>query len=111
MANGHGGARQGAGRKPRASKHAGAIADAEQKIADQLPKLVENLLKLAQGVLVQTETEDADGGPEIYLTAPDRAANVYLIDRILGKPTDRHEVTGEDGEPFKVYVGIDLDRI
>jgi hypothetical protein len=45
----NGGARPGAGRKPKADKYAGAINRAEKKIADKLPQLVDNLLKLANG--------------------------------------------------------------
>jgi hypothetical protein len=111
MANGHGGARPGAGRKARADKHAGQIAAAEQKIADRLPDLVENLLILASGAWVQGDKCDDQGKPLVYLTPPDRSANVYLLDRILGKPTNRCEVSGEDGQPFKVYVGVDVDRV
>ena len=32
----------------------------------------------------------------------DRAANEYLINRILGRPTERQEVSGPDGDPVEV---------
>jgi len=32
----------------------------------------------------------------------DQAANKYLIDRIIGKPTERKEVTGADGGPIEI---------
>jgi hypothetical protein len=47
VANGHGGARPGAGRKPRALRFERPIAAAEKKIADHLPQLVDAELALA----------------------------------------------------------------
>lgn len=49
MANGHGGARPGAGRPPKAETYESEIGAANKKIADHLPMLVDNLLKLAAG--------------------------------------------------------------
>lgn len=80
---GNGGARPGAGRKPKAEQFARPIAAAEKKIADKLPWLIDQQMSLAEGVLVQTETL---AGPVIYKTPPDRQAIVYLVDRIMGKP-------------------------
>jgi len=39
-------------------------------------------------VLIEVKSETADA---------DRAANQYLIDRLLGRPTERKELTGADG--------------
>lgn len=138
MANGHGGARPGAGRKAKAEKYAAQIAAAEDQIADRLPRLIGNLLKLADGGFEVVENHYAPAGTVTvgsgeYLTlvypdkladelvlikrvksraAPDRAANIDLINRILGKPTTQVEVSGEDGGPlFKVYVNIDPDQV
>lgn len=97
--NGHGGARANAGRRAKAEKFAAPIAAAEQRIADRLPQLIDNMFALADGVTVQT-TDEETGATDVYTRPPDRAANIYLIDRILGKPTQRTEVTGEDGEPL-----------
>lgn len=123
---GHGGARPGAGRPRKADKYAGQIAAAEDQIADKLPKLIANLLKLANGGFKEVQEEWQPAGlvttgsgeyetlvfPEkpadelvrvkrtVSVAAPDRAANTYLIDRILGKPTQRTELTGEDGSPL-----------
>lgn len=94
------------GRPRKAEKYGGHIARAEDLIADRLPQLVENLLKLAAGVLVQ-ET-DRDGGVEVFTKPPDRAANEYLINRILGRPTDQVEVSGPDGEALAERVLIYL---
>lgn len=99
MANGHGGARRGAGRRRKAIKYAGQIAAAEDRIADKLPGLIDNMLVLADGVRVE-ETNIVTGQPEVYQKPPDRAANIYLIDRILGRPgvesDDEHPTTDDD---------------
>ena len=100
MGNGHGGSRAGAGRKARAVKHLGPIASAEQRIADGLPKLIDNMFLLAEGVVV--EKPDAEGGVNVFRTPPDRMANEYLINRIMGRPTQAIEVGGMDGEPIPV---------
>jgi hypothetical protein len=89
MAGKNGGARPGAGRKPRAELHARPIKVAEKRIADRLPLLIDNLFTLADGVTIQEE--DEDGNPRIYSRPPDRHANEYLVNRILGKPTERSE--------------------
>jgi hypothetical protein len=150
----HGGARPGAGRKPKSDKHSGAISEAERRVADRLPTTIDNLELIADGhaprveekwepagtVTVEKPALDADGNPiydtkgnpvtvkslafpdkpadelvlverKVVTPGPDFKANEYLANRILGKPTERHEVTGEDGEPFKVYVGIDVGRV
>lgn len=98
----NGGARPGAGRKPKAEKFKLPIAKAEKRIADRLPTLIDRMFELSDGVLV--EEVDRDGVPRVYQKPPDRQAIEYLVNRILGKPTERQEVSGPDGEPlFKVY--------
>lgn len=46
---GNGGARPGSGRKAKAEKFAGPIAEAEQRIADRLPLVIDNLEAIADG--------------------------------------------------------------
>ena len=65
MSDNHGGARPGAGRKPKALLYADLAACAEQKVADALPSIVDALI------------ESAKGG--------DLGAARYLCDRILGR--------------------------
>ena len=65
MTNNHGGARPGAGRKPKALLYADLAACAEQKVAEALPAIVDALI------------ESAKGG--------DLGAAKYLCDRILGR--------------------------
>ena len=63
--NGHGGARPGAGRKPKALRYAPAAEMAEQQIVDALPAIIDNLIAFAKG--------------------GDVASAKYLCDRILGR--------------------------
>ena len=55
MADGHGGAREGAGRKKKTVQFERQIARAEKKIADKLPKIIDELLRLALGEVEITE--------------------------------------------------------
>lgn len=82
----------GPGRPKKRDLHAGAIAKAEKQIRDKLPSLIENMIKLADGVFVE-EYNVVTGARQVYQEKPDRAANEYLINRILGKPTERKEHT------------------
>lgn len=119
MANGHGGKRDNAGRKKKSEKFQTEIEVAEQRIADRLPKIIDNLMHLANGGYKRVEEkfervemrgEDGlkkrDGNGQIItelicverkvtIADKDRAANVYLADRILGKPTERHEIEAD----------------
>jgi hypothetical protein len=90
------------GRPRKVDKYGGHIARAEDLIADRLPDLVENLFRLAEGVEVQKA--DRTGKPYVYSQPPDREANVYLINRILGKPKERIEHSGDDGGPLQAEV-------
>lgn len=124
----------GPGRPSKASKFARPIARAEKQIADHLPELIENLLLLANGGYERVEEEWQPAGlvyvgtgefarrafPEMEpndlvlvkrkssIADKDRQANEYLVNRILGKPTERQEITDADGQPlFKVYEKTD----
>ena len=118
----------GPGRRPKAQKLARPIARAEKQIADQLPALIENMLYLAHGGYERIEEEWQPAGlvyvgsgefarrafPELPPDEPvlvkrkrsiadkDRQANEYLINRILGKPTERQEIAGADGGPIQL---------
>ncbi len=86
--HGHGGARPGSGRKRRAEKFETQIQKAERQIADRLPWLVDKALELAEGVAIE---KYGLTGPVVYQQPPDYKAIAYLIDRIMGKPTERRE--------------------
>lgn len=90
MANGHGGKRPGAGRPRTAVVHESPIRQAERKIVDRLPWLVDQLIVLAEGVMV--ETTALTGETVVYKKPPDRASCEYLMDRIMGKPTQPLDV-------------------
>ena len=89
-----------AGRPKKSEKYGGHIAQAEDLIADRLPELIDNLFSLAAGVTVQEPTPQ--GGTKVYTRAPDRQANEYLLNRIIGKPTEAIEVSGPDGGPIPI---------
>jgi hypothetical protein len=91
----NGGARPGAGRKRKAEKFETPIQKAEGMIVDKLPWLVDKAMQLADGVTVQKPT--LVGGTVIYKEPPDLGAIKYLIDRVMGKPTERKEISGPDG--------------
>lgn len=90
--NGHGGARPNAGRRASEVRKLleKPIQAAEKRIADRLPHLIENLMVLADGVMVE-DVNLVTGEVGVYRKPPDRAANEYLINRVMGKPTDKTE--------------------
>lgn len=84
-----GGARPGAGRKPKLIKYAGPVAEAEQKIVDHLPSILDAMIKRATGVIIVSE--ETPTGVDTYAIPPDRQAGEYLLNRIMGKPVERVE--------------------
>jgi len=96
----NGGARPGAGRKPKDEKFKLPIAKAEKRIADRLPTLIDRMFELSDGVLVQEH--DITGTPRVYQKPPDRQALEYLVNRILGKPTERQEQEQTGGLAIRI---------
>jgi hypothetical protein len=83
----HGGARPGAGRPSKPEAHATPVKDAEKRIADRLPEVLERLFELA-----------FCGDRKISLDA-----SKYLADRVMGKPTQ--PVSGDDAQaPLRIRV-------
>lgn len=101
---GGGGARIGAGRKPKFERFATAIQRAEKRIADRLPELIDTLFELSEGITVREF--DAKGEAKIYDRPPDFRAAAYLVDRVLGKPTQAvdAEVSGSGGGAIRIKV-------
>lgn len=134
--SGHGGAREGAGRKAKPDKFKLPIAKAEKRIVDRLPELIDNMFILANGGYERVEEEWQPAGlvyigsgefarrafPDLpsdqlvlvkrksSIADKDRAANQYLIDRIMGKPTDRKEHIFPD-KPLEEMSEDELKRI
>ena len=75
-ANGHGGAREGAGRKPKALRYASELAQAEGRIMAALPAAIEALEKAA--------------------SLGDVQAAKYLLDRAFGKVKEQAAPVAED---------------
>lgn len=74
--NGHGGAREGAGRKPKALRYADELAQAENKIIAALPDVIDGLIAAAK--------------------AGDVAASRYLLDRVFGRVKEQAATLSED---------------
>jgi len=89
----NGGARPGAGRKPRAKKFESIIQKADNRIAENLVRYIENMERLADGVLVE-DVNVLTAKTFVYQEPPNRQANEYLINRVMGKPTERQELNG-----------------
>lgn len=109
---GRGGKRAGAGRK---TKEATKLredfnAATNQTLIGWLPDLLKNLKKLADGGFERVE-EKFEADPVVpglmvlverkrEVAEPDRAANEYLVNRLLGRPKQAVEHSGPDGAPM-----------
>jgi flavin-binding protein dodecin len=98
---GLGGARPGAGRKPKAEKFKRQINATEKAIAEALPQATAQLRKLAEGEFeVVEETWRLESGAKkprlverrVKTALPDLKAIVYIINRILGPPKSEAEL-------------------
>ena len=74
--NGHGGTREGAGRKPKALRYANELAEAENKIIAALPDVIDGLIAAAK--------------------AGDVAASRYLLDRVFGRVKEQSAPPADD---------------
>jgi hypothetical protein len=110
MAGGHGGARQNAGRKPKSEKFASEIGKADRRIAKNLLRYIDNMERLADGVLTE-HVNPVTGESDIYREPPNFKANEYLINRIMGKPTERVEASGPDGGPIPLEHAIPDEQV
>jgi hypothetical protein len=93
MANGHGGARPGAGRKRKVEElelH-GLLSEAWPM--DRRRAAIANLADLAES--------DSRSAVE---------AGKVLMAYAYGKPIERKEISGPDGEPLKAYVTVSPDE-
>lgn len=70
-------------------------------MAAHLPKAIQNMIVLADGVTVEVEGED---GSVVFQRPPDRAANEYLINRVMGKPTDKTEAEVNLSGGVQIYL-------
>lgn len=65
---------------------------------------IEKLRELANGVLCIKK--ENDGSTVIYEKPPDTTANVYLVDRVLGKPRQAIDMTGSVEVTWEDMFGI-----
>lgn len=68
-----------------------ASKDVVQFVETNLDPILVSTLAAAKGVLVASKDGD------VYLKPPDTAAAKLLLEYGLGRPTERHEITGKDG--------------
>jgi hypothetical protein len=97
------------GRPRRVDNNAGAVSAAEKQIRDRLPSIIDNMLKLAEGVWYEEQT--LNGSRIVYKDRPNYKANEYLANRIMGKPTERTELSGPQGEPIPLAINNLIDRV
>lgn len=102
-----GGPRPGSGRPRKEVIYSSPIRDAEGKIRDRLPWIVDRLFELAEGVHVAEATRD---GAVVYQRPPDRQACEYLLDRIMGKPTQPIDLR-EQAARIAAELGIDVAEV
>lgn len=97
-----GGRRAGAGRKSKAATklREDFNAVATELLIGYLPDVLANLKAVADGVRVRS----AEG--VVYDQAPSVPANIYLADRLLGRPRQAVEHSGKDGGaiPITIYL-------
>ncbi len=123
MANGHGGARDGAGRKSKAEVYKSEIQTFNDACAQSLRQRFDALDALAEGaerteeryeLALSLTVDDTEMNPsgvvvkikrqlfphagpdemklverKVVTLEPDRAANEYLVDRVMGKPVQQ----------------------
>lgn len=92
---------RGAGRKPAVERHAGVIVETEKKLAEHLPEVADEILRLALGSapercpthdeVLACPYEDEETGEICGQESQARRANekmlVYVFNRIAGVPT------------------------
>ena len=86
----NGGARPGAGRKAKAEKFAGPIAKVEERIADRLPQIVDNLEAIADGNAPRVEEKWEPAG-------------TLMIEKLATDP-DGNQMFDAKGNPVTVKV-------
>jgi hypothetical protein len=83
----------------------------EKRITRLLGRCLNNLMALADGITV--EKTDKDGQTKTYERPPDRGANEYILNRILGKPAPRKAIADPEPvvAPRRDLTRIPLDRL
>jgi hypothetical protein len=109
-AAGHGGRRAGSGRKKAAAVQAKLSLNESinARIGARSGEVLDALFVLALGARMR---DDDDDGGDSYVTPPDRQACEYLLNRVLGKPTEHKEVSGPDGAAIPVSIVAAIDRV
>jgi hypothetical protein len=102
------------GAKANATEHdSKPVLDTDRYIQERLPQLVECLINMAVGVAVEKVTEK---GEQVYTVPPNRLAAEYLINRALGRPTEKAqlaaaETTEEDDLDLEALRSMSTDEL
>ena len=81
------------------------LPEFEDIIRAQLPKLLQAMFDLAEGVQIHEVKQDPNTKEwtgRIYSRPPERLAAQFLIENVIGKVPTRVELTGKDGEGLTV---------
>ena len=111
-----GGARPLPGPPTKESKllRAEIVRETEKIICEHLPQLVRNMIHLANGGYERVEEEyDGDGvlvKRKVTIADKDKYANQYLIDRIMGKTSQKIEISTDDDLPKRIVIPREDDR-
>ncbi len=99
------------GKQPGAGRPKGAVNKEKKEVADIIEKYggleerIERLRELSNGILVKETGKD--GEAKVYLKAPDTQANIYLIDRVCGKPKQAVDMKVEGQVTWELMFGVE----
>lgn len=100
------------GKRPGAGRKKGFAALEAEKAREYVVRTVtENLgpillaqMEAAKGLYYEKKT--ADGDVVIFKEKPDVAAGKYLVDQTIGRAKETMAISGENGEPIKLEIGL-----
>ena len=89
------------------------IPEIEEQILNRMPALLQAMLDRALGhhvVVNKFNKELGEVETRIYLEPPDVKAAMFLMENVIGKVPQRHEITGEGGGPVKIVPWMSYDE-
>jgi hypothetical protein len=78
----------------------------EDELVTHVRRCIDNLMALANGVMVKVETKD--GTIDAFERPPDRLANEYILNRLLGRPPSKKPLAAAEAEDEPL---IDISKI
>lgn len=95
-------AKRRAGRPAKADIYKQPQRLVEKIMIDHLEEITYALIDLARGTKAIRQTRD--GEEEVYETLPDRRAAEAVLNRVLGKPVEKKEITKDETKTHRVVV-------